>query len=69
MVSRTSTRPQVDSAPTEDLRASPSEARTQNRYRIRGYLSTAIKHGHNAMQALHDAILGRPWLPPSPVPA
>ena len=46
-----------------------SEARTQNRYRIRGYLSTAIKHGHNAMQALHDAILGRPWLPPSPVPA
>ena len=46
-----------------------SEARTEDRYRIRGYLSTAIKHGHNAMQALHDAILGRPWLPPSPVPA
>jgi transposase len=46
-----------------------SEARTEDRYRIRGYLSTAIKHGHNAMQALHDAILGRPWLPPSAVPA
>jgi transposase len=45
-----------------------SEARTQDRYRIRGYLSTAIKHGHNAMDALREAILGRPWMPPHPVP-
>jgi transposase len=46
-----------------------SEQRTKDRYRIRGYLSTAAKHGHNMMDALHDAILGRPWTPPDPAPA
>jgi transposase len=46
-----------------------SEQRTTDRYRIRGYLSTAAKHGHNTMDALHDAILGRPWMPPDPAPA
>jgi transposase len=45
-----------------------SETRTQDRYRIRGYLSTAIKHGRNAMTVLRDAILGRPWIPPDPTP-
>ena len=43
-----------------------SEQRTKDRYRIRGYLSTAAKHGCNTMNALHDAILGRPWIPPQP---
>lgn len=46
-----------------------SEKRTADRYRIRGYLSTAGKHGRNMMDALRDAILGRPWIPPEPVPA
>lgn len=46
-----------------------SEARTKDRYRIRGYLSTTIKHGHNAIGALRDAILGHPWMPPDPAPA
>lgn len=46
-----------------------SEQRTTDRYRIRGYLSTAAKHGHNMMGALRDAILGRPWMPPDPAPA
>jgi len=46
-----------------------SEQRTKDRYRIRGYLSTAAKHGHNMMDALRDAILGRPWMPPDPAPA
>ncbi len=46
-----------------------SEQRTQDRYRIRGYLSTAAKHGHNIMDALRDAVLGRPWIPPDPTPA
>ena len=46
-----------------------SEQRTQDRYRIRGYLSTAAKHGHNTMDALRDAILGHPWTPPDPAPA
>jgi hypothetical protein len=45
-----------------------SEARTQDRYTIRSYLSTAAKHGHNIMAALRDAILGRPWMPPDPAP-
>jgi transposase len=43
-----------------------SEARTQDRYTIRGYLSTAIKHGHNALTVLRDAFLGRPWMPDLP---
>ena len=46
-----------------------SEARTGDRYRIRGYLSTATKHGRNAMDALREAILGQPWMPPDAVPA
>jgi transposase len=46
-----------------------SEQRTKDRYRIRGYLSTAAKHGHNMIDALRDAILGRPWMPPDPAPA
>jgi transposase len=46
-----------------------SEQRTTDRYRIRGYLSTAAKHGHNMMDALRDAFLGRPWMPPDPAPA
>jgi transposase len=45
-----------------------SEARTQDRYTIRGYLSTAAKHGHNMMTVLRDAIVGRPWMPPDPAP-
>lgn len=46
-----------------------SQARTEDRYRIRGYLSTATKHGKNTMNALREAFLGRPWLPPDPAPA
>ena len=46
-----------------------SEDRTQDRYTIRGYLSTAAKHHHNTIDALREAILGRPWMPPYPTPA
>jgi hypothetical protein len=46
-----------------------SEKRTEDRYRIRGYLSTAAKHGRNTMHALRDTFLGRPWIPPGPAPA
>ena len=45
-----------------------SEAVTRDRYRIRGYLSTAAKHGVNQLDALREAILGRPWLPAPPAP-
>jgi hypothetical protein len=45
-----------------------SETRTRDRYRIHGYLSTAIKHGHNTMDALHETITGQPWMPPDLAP-
>jgi transposase len=45
-----------------------SEQRTQDRFRIRGYLSTAAKHGLNMINALREAILGHPWIPPDPYP-
>ncbi|HEX2808904.1 MAG TPA: IS66 family transposase, partial [Kineosporiaceae bacterium] len=35
-----------------------SEQRTKDRYTIRGYLSTAAKHGQNLMAVLRDALVG-----------
>jgi transposase len=46
-----------------------SEKRTQDRYTILGYLSTAAKHGHDKITALRDALTGRPWMPDLPTPA
>lgn len=34
--------------------------------RVRGYISTARKHGITAYQAIHTATLGTPWTPPLP---
>jgi transposase len=31
--------------------------------RVRGYISTARKHGINVMTAIHDAVTGNPWTP------
>jgi transposase len=45
-----------------------SEERTQDRFTIRGYVSTAVKHGHSAMTVLRDALLGHPWIPALPAP-
>ena len=45
-----------------------SEDRTRDRYTIRGYLSTAVKHGRNALTVLRDALLGRPFMPELPAP-
>jgi len=41
-----------------------SEARTRNRYAIRGYLDTARKHGADIMAAIRGALTGNPWMPP-----
>ncbi|MDD4868701.1 MAG: hypothetical protein PHQ28_16800 [Mycobacterium sp.] len=41
---------------------------SEARYRICGYLSTAVKHGNNASPVLRDAIIGRPWVPPGLAP-
>lgn len=34
--------------------------------RIRAYISTAGKHGHDALTVLRDATTGNPWSPPHP---
>jgi transposase len=46
-----------------------STKRTEDRYTILGYLSTAAKHGLDKITALRDALTGRPWMPPLPAPA
>jgi hypothetical protein len=43
-----------------------SEQTTRHRYAIRGYLSTAAKHGADMLTALHSAITRNPWMPPIP---
>jgi hypothetical protein len=45
-----------------------SQARTQDRYTILGYLSTAAKHGLDKMTTLRQALVGQPWLPTLPAP-
>jgi transposase len=42
--------------------------RTQDRYTILGYLSTAAKHGLDKITVLRDALTGRPWMPALPAP-
>jgi hypothetical protein len=37
---------------------------TRDRYAIRGYASTAAKHGHDIFTAIRDALAGNPWMPP-----
>jgi transposase len=44
-----------------------SSTAARHRLTIRGYISTAIKHGLDAMTVLRDAILGTPWMPPIPM--
>ena len=33
--------------------------------RIRGYISTVIKHGENVLDTLRNAVTGNPWTPPA----
>jgi len=42
-----------------------SDGTTQDRLDIRSYIDTARKHGKNAMDVLHDLMLGSPWRPPA----
>ena len=42
--------------------------RTQDRYTILGYLSTAAKHGLDKITVLRDALTGQPWTPALPAP-
>ncbi|MEV6157788.1 transposase [Nonomuraea sp. NPDC052129] len=46
-----------------------SEKATEHRYAIRGYLSTALKHGLDVMTVLRDALLGNLWMPPGSIAA
>jgi len=45
-----------------------SEQVTRDRYAIRGYISTVVKHGAHVLTAIHDALAGDPWMPPIPDP-
>ena len=45
-----------------------SEQTTRDRYAIRGYISTAAKHGAHVLTAIHNALAGNPWMPPIPDP-
>lgn len=45
-----------------------SEDRTRDRYKIKGYVSTAVKHGLQPLTVIRDAILDQPWLPAIPDP-
>ncbi len=42
---------------------------TRDRYAIRGYASTAKKHGHQVFTAIYDALAGDAWIPPVPADA
>jgi transposase len=43
-----------------------SEKAARHRYAIRGYASTAAKHGIPVLAALRDALAGNAWMPPLP---
>jgi len=43
-----------------------SEDTARHRYAVRGYASTAAKHGHAVFTAIHDALAANPWIPPVP---
>jgi len=43
-----------------------SEKTTRDRYAIRGYASTAVKHGIAVFTAIRDALAGNPWIPSIP---
>ena len=45
-----------------------SEQATRDRYAIRGYISTAAKHGAHVLTAIYNALAGNPWMPPIPEP-
>jgi hypothetical protein len=49
--------------PPQQLR---SEQATRHRYAIRGYISTAAKHGISVFTALRDALTGNSWMPSIP---
>ena len=38
---------------------------TEDRLDMRGYIDTARKHGLNALDVLHQLMLGNPWLSPA----
>ena len=43
-----------------------SEKAARDRYAVRGYASTAVKHGCDALTAIRDALAGSAWMPPVP---
>jgi transposase len=46
-----------------------SEKTTRHRYAVRGFASTAAKHGLDVFTAIYDALAGNCWIPPIPADA
>ena len=46
-----------------------SETAARHRYAIRGFASTAAKHGLDVFTAIYDALAGNCWIPPIPADA
>jgi hypothetical protein len=42
------------------------ETAARHRYAVRGYISTAAKHGADIITAIRNALAGNPWMPPIP---
>ena len=63
------TRPAAGQNPAEDQRPALLGETTRDRYAIRGYASTAVKHDIAAFAAIRDALAGNPWMPPIPAAA
>jgi transposase len=52
----------VSNSPTSSVK------RTEDRYTILGYVSTAAKHGLDKITVLRDALTRQPWMPALPAP-
>jgi hypothetical protein len=46
----------------------PQHAGGDDRYAVRGYISTAAKHGALVLTAIHGALAGNSWMLPIPEP-
>jgi len=40
-----------------------SEKAARDRYAVRGYASTAVKHSADSLTAIRDTLAGKPWMP------
>ena len=63
--------PPTNNQAERDARPAKTQQKTttRHRYAVRGFASTAAKHGHAVFTAIRDALAGNPWIPPVPASA